>query len=226
MSWEKTYNITDTSNDLVAIDSLKQEIEESVSIEKQINLVSASDTVITLQFSVEISASELTALNAIITAHEGVPLEEPLIEQPVKVNTAPPFAAKKIVVNGVEKSLFKRVHGANATITANSTADIDFVVPYAHAKFTGANIFGNTLGDTLDFTVHDDASNTYSGAPGSNYKLNQFGYDVEMPGEPYENTSDYDADLYYGMVIRCSYTNNTNASAYIAMNVWLHEVKD
>jgi len=137
-----------------------------------------------------------------------------------------PFASKKIVVNGVEKSLFKRVHGVGQSVAAGATVDIDFVVPYPQVKFTGANVFGGELKDTLDFTVHDDASNTYSGAPGSNYQLNQFGFDVELPPDGvYENTSNYDADLYYGMILRCSYTNNASYDKYVAMNVWLHEVK-
>lgn len=144
----------------------------------------------------------------------------------VEVDNITPFAAKKIMVNGVLKSLFKRVHGVkSASIPAGQSANIDLIIPYAHAKFTGAEIFGSEHQDTLDFFILDDANNTYSGAPGSNYQLNQFGFDVEMPGAPYKNTSDYDADLYAGMVIRCSYKNNGASPKVVSMNVWLHEVK-
>jgi len=142
------------------------------------------------------------------------------------------FASKYIYVSGAKKSLYKRVHGVNETIAANTTANIDFIIPYAHCKFSGANIFGSSLGDTLDFEILDTATNTYSGAPLSPlptyypyYVLNQFGFEVEMPGSGvYENTSNYEASLQLDMTIRCRYTNSTDASAYISMNVWLHEV--
>lgn len=148
------------------------------------------------------------------------------ITQSVEIESETPFAAKQIKVNGVTKKLYKRVHGCNVSVPANSTANLDFVVNYAHAKFTGAEIFGTDLGDTVDFLILDDVNNTYSGAPGSYYTLNQFGFDVEMPQERYANTSDYDADLYANITIRCAYTNNTGSAKNISINVWLHEVKD
>ena len=150
---------------------------------------------------------------------------QPFQSEEVKVESQIPFASKKIKVGGVEKSLFKRVHGVELSIADGQTGNIDFVVPHPQTKFTGAEIFGTDLGDEVDFTVHDDASNTYSGAPGSNYQLNQFGFNVKMPPDRYKNTSNYDADLYYGMIVRCAYTNNSGATKTVYMNVWLHEVK-
>jgi hypothetical protein len=138
-------------------------------------------------------------------------------------STAQPFAAKTLP-NG--KKLYKRVHGVNATIVAGQTTNIDFIVPYNTCKFSGAEIFGCDLGDTINYYVLDTTNNTYSGAPGSNYQLNQFGFNVEMPSGEYENTSNYDADLYLGMVVRCQYTNNGQSTKYISSNLWLHEVKD
>ena len=114
----------------------------------------------------------------------------------------------------------------NATIVAGQTTNIDFIVPYNTCKFSGAEIFGCDLGDTINYYVLDTTNNTYSGAPGSNYQLNQFGFNVEMPSGEYENTSNYDADLYLGMVVRCQYTNNGQSTKYISSNLWLHEVKD
>lgn len=136
------------------------------------------------------------------------------------------FASKTILKNGMIKSLFKRVHGVNLTIAPGTTGFIEFIVPYTQSKFTGANIFGGDLKDTVDFFVLDTDTNAYSGAPGSYYILNQFGFDVEMPpGGVYENTSNYDADLYPGMTISCAFKNNGTSSKYISMNLWIHEVK-
>ena len=138
---------------------------------------------------------------------------------------AAPFASKHIVENGITKSLFKRVHGVSIDIPAGSTGFLEFTIPYAKSKFTGANIFGADLEDTVDFFVLDTVTNTYSGAPGSFYVLNQFGFDVEMPpGGVYENTSNYDADLYPNMVVSCAFKNNGASSKYISMNLWIHEV--
>ena len=137
-----------------------------------------------------------------------------------------PFASK-ILESG--ESLFKRVHGVSQTIAAITTANIDFIVPYPKVKFSGAHLIGNVKGNTLDFTVHDTPTNTISGLDvntyGANFKLNQFGYDIYMPDGQYENTSNYDADLYQDMIIRCTYTNNDSNPVTIGMNVELHEVK-
>ena len=136
------------------------------------------------------------------------------------------FASKSITMNGMDKSLFKRIHGVSIDIPAGTTGFLEFTIPYMSSKFTGANIFGADLKDTVDFFVLDTATNTYSGAPGSFYVLNQFGFDVEMPpGGIYENTSNYDADLYQGMIVSCAFKNNGTVSKYISMNLWIHEVK-
>lgn len=141
-----------------------------------------------------------------------------------------PFASKTMSISGVKKSLFKRVHGVSETALKDDETYIDFVIPYPHCKFSGANIIGCKLKDKVDFLVLDNVTNTYSGLDvgtyGANFTLNKFGFDVEMPDEPYENTSNYDADLYYGMVIRCIYKNTSlTDDKYIAVNFWLHEVK-
>lgn len=146
------------------------------------------------------------------------------------ISSLAPFSTKVINVNGVIKKLYKRVHGVNASIGAGQTVNIDVVVPYVWAKFTGAEIFGTELGDTLDFTVHDTPNNDISGLDvgtyGANVQLNQFGFGVQMPPDRYKNTSDYDADINQNMIIRCSYTNNGQSTKTVSMNVWLHEVKD
>lgn len=141
-----------------------------------------------------------------------------------------PFAAKVLIVNGVVKKLYKRVHGITQLVPTGQTVNIDLVVPYAWCKFTGAEIFNTEFKDSVNFSVHDTANNDISGLDagtyGANFMLNQFGFNVIMPESEYRNTSDYDADLYQNMIIRCSYTNNGQSDKTIGMNVWLHEVKD
>ena len=137
-----------------------------------------------------------------------------------------PFASKKLPDG---RDLFKRVHGVGATVSANSTLNIDFIIPYAEVKFSGAEIEGCALKDTVDFTVHDTDTNLISGLDvgtyGANFKLNQFGFSVQMRDATYTNTSNYDASLVSGMVLRCTYTNSSNTDRYIGVNYELHEVK-
>lgn len=140
-----------------------------------------------------------------------------------------PFALKE--VDG--KKLFKRVHGCDSGATlipANTTGYIIFTIPYPACKFSGATLLNCELGDTLDYIILDDANNTYSQAPvetyGANFPLNQFGFDVVLPSGEYKNTSNYDADLYYGMQLMCAYKNNSASAKKIYMNVELHELKD
>ena len=142
------------------------------------------------------------------------------------INYQSPFALKEI--GGLK--LFKRVHGvSSASIPANTTGYIILTVPYNICKFSGAELIGCIEGDSLDYLILDDANNTYSQAPvetyGANFPLNQFGFDVKMPNGRYNNTSNYDADLYLGMQLMCSYKNNTAEAQVIHMNVELHELK-
>jgi hypothetical protein len=230
MSFTYTYSIAnDTANGALAADALKAEYEASA-IVTALDSISSSGDDLNVKCKAALSAGDQTILDGVVAAHTGVSTDEGTT--PVEVDNITPFAAKTLKINGVVKKLFKRVHGvASSDIASGATVNIDFTVPYAHAKFTGAEIFGCELGDSLKFYVLDTANNDYSGAPTSspgypNYILNQFGYDVRMPADRYKNTSDYDADLYTGMIIRCEYTNNGGSTKKIYMNSWLHEVKD
>lgn len=222
-----TYSIaTDTANapnGSLAADALKQEYENS-SIITALDYITSLGDVLDIYTKDALSTGDKTTLDSVVSAHTGVALEPDPTN--VKVQQEPPFAAKTIEVNGTTKKLFKRVHGESLSIANGATGHIDHIVSYTTCKFSGAEIFNTDLGDTVDFKILDDANNTYSGAPGSNYQLNQFGFDVQMPADRYKNTSNYDADLNVGMVVRCSYTNNSGAAKTVAMNIWLHEVKD
>lgn len=213
----------------VSIDRLEEDIRQSA-ITVALDAISEDPSDVTITFKDVLGASNESILTGtVFPAHTGLPLEDQVEPQAVDVQSSIPFAAKKILVGGEIKSIFKRVHGVSAIIAAGSTVDIDFVVPHPTVKFTGAEVINTHIGDRLDFTVHDNATNTYSGAPvetyGANLQLNQFGFGVYLPDGFYQNTSNYDADLYLGMIIRCSYTNNTGSSKTVYMNPWLHEVK-
>ena len=138
-----------------------------------------------------------------------------------------PFSLKTID-NG--KSLFKRVHGVESTIIQpGATGYLTFIIPYEFCKFSGAALIGCDVGDSLDFFVLDTPTNSISGLDvetyGPNAPINQFGFDVRTTKDFYENTSNYDADLFKDMQIYCAYKNNSAQAKKVYMNSELHEVK-
>lgn len=138
------------------------------------------------------------------------------------------FASKTTLVNGIEKDLFKRIHGASFTVANNQSNTCDFVVPYPHVKIEGIEVLNANMADDLSFYVLDATGNPYSGLDvgtyGDNVQLNQFAFNVHPRTEYYMHESQYDADLYLGMIIRISYNNNGTGKT-IYMNFILNEVK-
>ncbi len=130
-----------------------------------------------------------------------------------------PFADKQ--VDG--KKLFKRVHGS--TLASNTTSDqnIDFLVPYTQAKITGLEVINADMGDRADFMVLDTSAGTISGIP--NYKLNQFGFDVNLAEKFHKEESSYDADVILGMTLRVVFKAASATSKTVGFNFILHEMK-
>jgi hypothetical protein len=139
---------------------------------------------------------------------------------PTNVNsTSYPFA-DKILPNG--QKLFKRVHGVQATVPANTTQSISFTVPYLQAKINGLQVMGASLGDTANFKVYDNALGTISGVP--DLMLNQFGFNVCLTKDFHVEESQYDADVIQGMKLELEFTNSTASSVTIGTNFIIHEV--
>ena len=138
------------------------------------------------------------------------------------------FSSKTVVVDGVQKDLFKRIHGANFNVTTNGNNTCDFIIPYPHVKIEGIEVLNAKMQDRLSFYVLDTDTNTYSQAPveavGPNYQLNQFAFDIHPKDGYYVHQSQYDADLYQGMIIRIEYFNEGTGKD-IYMNFILNEVK-
>lgn len=138
------------------------------------------------------------------------------------------FASKTVEVNGVKKDLYKRIHGESFSVANNQSNTCDFIIPYAHVKIEGIEVLNGNMQDDLSFYVYDADGNPYSGAPWTDendrYLLNQFAFNVHPKNDFYVHHSQYDADLYSGMIIRILY-NNTGSGKDIYMNFILNEVK-
>lgn len=138
------------------------------------------------------------------------------------------FSSKTVTVGGVEKSLYKRIHGNNFFVANNQSTSCDFVIPYPHVKIEGIEILSAHPADDLNLKVLDADGNVYSGLDvgtyGDNFMLNQFAFNVHPATDYYRHDSQYDADLYQGMIIRIEY-NNTGSGKNVYMNFLLNEVK-
>lgn len=129
-----------------------------------------------------------------------------------------PFASK---VTDTGSKLFRRVHGiSSGALTAGQKTSIRFTIPYTRCKITTLEIIGAEVGDVTDFSVYDSTTGVLTGVP--NYKLNQFGFDVNLSAEFHRDRSNYDADLVAGLQIELDYMSVSNKS--VGINVVLHEV--
>jgi len=129
-----------------------------------------------------------------------------------------PFTDKKIASG----KLYRRAHGNKHSVTPGDSS-FNFVIPYNQVKINEAQILWGFEGITVDFEVFDTAQGTYSGVP--NFKLNQFGFGLGVAKDYFEDISSYDADLYLGMIIKCTFHNPTQITKEVCVNLVLHEVK-
>lgn len=141
-----------------------------------------------------------------------------------------PFSLKELP--DIQKKLFRRAHGIKATLNANGNTDIEFVIPYSWAKITTMEIIDLPEMMSADLTIHADIDGKFKQSiegPSiptgvSKYKLNQFCFDVNVSKSYYKDHSEYDADLFQGMIIRVTIKNHTNLTPTVGINLTLHEV--
>lgn len=127
-----------------------------------------------------------------------------------------PFASK---VNDDGKKLYKRVHGIQQAVIDGVTV-INFTVPYTHCKMTALELINGNVLDKADLEVYDRTTNPYLGVPDA--KLNQFGYATNMRADFHSQVSEFDSDLYSGMIIRITLT--TSVARTVGVNYILNEV--
>lgn len=136
------------------------------------------------------------------------------------MNLMLPFASKALPDG---KRLFRRKHGKTVTLATNGNTVVEFVVPYAQAKINTCELVWFPEGVVVDFQVFDTAAGSYSGTP--NAMLDQFGFDVPIAKDWSLDKSEYEADLFMGMIIRATFKNNTAVTKTVGMSVVFHEVK-
>ena len=149
----------------------------------------------------------------------------------VKISEAPPTLAFSTNVLHDGRKLFRRKHGITAVCAPGETI-MDMLVPYASCKIDEVEIIGCESTDTVDFLVLDTEQGLAQQSMGvpAEYvtpflMLNQFGFDVNIADMYYSDSSNYEADLVGGMVVRMVYKNTTDQTKTIGANFVLHEAK-
>jgi len=117
--------------------------------------------------------------------------------------------------------LFKRVHGMMVDCVIGDN-DFIFTVPYTLAKLNILEIIGCEVGDKASFYVLDTATGTLTTVP--NMVLNQFGFNIAVAKDYYEQRSEYDADVFSGLQLRC--VVNSLSAKKIGVNFILNELKE
>lgn len=132
-------------------------------------------------------------------------------------NTAAPFAAKSLPCG---KKLYERCIGITANLIQGAN-EIIFSIPFPWVKFDAIECIGGDTGDTVDLMIRDNFLGSYSGVP--NKMLNQFGFAVNVAKDYYVKASNFEADIYQGMIIMLTY--NSVSAKQIGVNFDLNEVK-
>jgi|DEB0MinimDraft_6_1074348.scaffolds.fasta_scaffold01085_11 hypothetical protein len=139
-----------------------------------------------------------------------------------RVESIPYPFSSKILEDG--SKVYERKHGVTGgVVNPGQTVATIYSIPYASCKITAVEVVGSKVGDQVDFKVLDTPAGTVSTIP--NYTLNQFGFGVFTTEGSYKEESRYDADLFLGLQLEMSYTNNGVSSVTPNYNITLHEVK-
>ena len=133
------------------------------------------------------------------------------------------FTAKSDPTTGLK--LFRRVHGITCNLTSEGNTEVIFSVPYNQCKVNEVNIVWCPEGVQVDFQVLDTPTGTISTIP--DYMLNQFGFDVNVSKDYFEDISSYDADLIKDMQLKIIFKQKSGytSTKEVGINIVLHEMK-
>lgn len=170
----------------------------------------------------QIRDNNKASYDAWLAALRPIIVQSPPAPTTVIVQALPPFGSKNVMINGLSKSLFARFTGIQYTVNPGSNTLI-YTATYPWIKMLGLEIINGQSGDTADLKICDTATGTYSGHP--NYMLNQFAYTMNIAPNFYSKMAQFDADLYYGMVIQITYVSVSDVPKTVGINLLMNEVK-
>ena len=168
------------------------------------------------------SSDQENTVKGIIFSLNDQPTQVAVKSQPsVIVGSSPAFTAKTVIApDGSTKKLYARSTGFQATVSVGANT-VNYTATIPWAKITGVEVVNCEALDTVNFKVIDTATGSYSTIP--NYMLNQFGFTVNLPKDFYQRVSQFDADLYIGMILRVEYVSVSAKT--VGFNLIMNEVK-
>jgi hypothetical protein len=143
-----------------------------------------------------------------------------------QVISCPQAFAMKTLPDG--RKLFKR-HGSFSydeqgeatnpfvTVTAGESIDYDIEIDFDLTKLKGVDVVGAGDEHSCEFFVL-----TSDGL----YELNQFGFNSALSKGLHKFTSEYDADIPLGLILRTTIYNWSNQDSKVAVNLDLNEVRE
>jgi hypothetical protein len=135
------------------------------------------------------------------------------------MNLGLPFASKELS-NG--KKLRRRTNGIQFTVPASDSITVTYTCPYAQAKMNELEVLWAPEGVTAIMNVKDTPTGNYSTVP--NMILDTFGNACNIAKDYWKGRSEYDADIYAGMVLEFVITNGSAVSKTVGINMVFHEV--
>ncbi len=130
-----------------------------------------------------------------------------------------PFCSKELP-NG--KKLYRNKHGYTFTLEASTTTVYSITVPYTECKINEAEVLWAPEGVTLDMKIKDTSTGTYSTVP--DYVFAQYSHGVVVAKDFYRDISQYDADVYSGMILEFTLTNSSETEKTVGINITFHKV--
>ena len=128
-----------------------------------------------------------------------------------------PFYDNKLVLDGVQYTLYKKVHGLKVNVPAGSSHTFTFTVPHTICKMTGLEVVHNVVGTTdLKVKVPD--------GQGGYVAEEQYGFAVNY-GDVYVKECGYAATLYAGIELECVVHNDEAVAKEMGVNFLLHELR-
>lgn len=113
------------------------------------------------------------------------------------------------------KVLYLKIHGMKANVSAGSTHEFQFTIPYTEVYLQGAEVYVDVLGETDLGIKHPVAG-----------MVEQYGYQVVMGRYIYKEKAKYAARLPQGMIVSVTVTNPEPSEQEYGVNIIMHEIRD
>lgn len=212
----------------VAMDKIQRDILAStISIALDGGPTFLAPDQLTIAFKADLSTDEKDTLDALVAAHDGVPLEFPSAAQLITTGKVDPilgrqvFSASAFAIN-IDYEV--KARGFSGTAAHGATTNIDVAIGAEDRYINGLEILaqGAAMGDVINFKVVDvDNLLGY----GAGLVVKQFGFTWNVAPDKSSQgpiVFNYLARIPAGFYVRLAYVSVGTADVAVGCNLWLH----